>query len=158
MYPAAQLPDAVVCGGRTFGNSPCAGKGVLDLGARERVDEIGLEGEIDLRPGRQRGGALEQPRGAVEVQPADRGQARRHRPLAGRQRLDGAAVEDLALDRAALEHGPLGRRELVEPGGEQRLERRRDDHLAAPVAVVRHHQHLADEQRVPPGRPRDLLA
>ena len=52
--------------------------------------------------------------------PADeRGQARRHLRLLRCERLHGAAVEDLALDRAALEHPPLGRVELVEAGGEQ---------------------------------------
>ena len=40
--------------------------------------------------------------------------------LVGRERLDGAAVEDLALDRPALEHAPLGGLELVEARGEQR--------------------------------------
>ena len=40
----------------------------------------------------------------------------------GAERLHGAAVEDLALDRAALEHPPLGRVELVEAGREQRLQ------------------------------------
>ena len=44
----------------------------------------------------------------------ERGQARRHLGLLGCERLDGAAVEDLALDRAPLEHAPLGRLELVE--------------------------------------------
>ena len=60
----------------------------------------------------------------------ERGQARRHLGLLGCERLHGAAVEDLALDRAALEHASLGRLELVEPGSEQRLQRRRDDDLA----------------------------
>ena len=46
------------------------------------------------------------------------------------ERLDGAAVEDLALDRTSLEHGALGALELVEPRGEERLQRRRDDDLA----------------------------
>ena len=62
------------------------------------------------------------------------------------ERLDGAAVEDLALDRAALEHAPLGRLELVEARREQRLQGGRDDHLAVRLAGHRHH--LLDEERV----------
>ena len=46
------------------------------------------------------------------------------------QRLDRAAVEELALDGAALEHRSLRLLELVEPGGEQRLQRRRNGDLA----------------------------
>ena len=42
------------------------------------------------------------------------------------ERLDGAAVEDLALDRAPLEHRALRPVELVEAGREQRAQRRRD--------------------------------
>jgi hypothetical protein len=45
-------------------------------------------------------------------------------------------VEDLALDRRALEHGPLGALEPVEPGREQCLERGRDDHLAVARAIA----------------------
>ena len=47
--------------------------------------------------------------------------ARRAEPrclLAFRERLDRASVEDASLDRAPLEHRPLGGIELVEPGGE----------------------------------------
>ena len=43
--------------------------------------------------------------------------------------------------------------ELVEPGREQRAERRR--HLDARLAVACHRQHLGDEERVAPGRPLD---
>ena len=39
-------------------------------------------------------------------------------------------MEDLALDGAALEHAAVGRIELVEPGGEQRVDRRRHSDLA----------------------------
>ena len=74
---------------------------------------------------------------------------------------DRAAMEDLALDGAALDHCALGRRQAVESRGEQRLDRRRDGDLsevghgdpalAAPLeiaAVDEHADHLLDEQRV----------
>ena len=76
----------------------------------------------------------------------ERGQARGDLGLLGRECLHGAAVEDLALDRAALEHAPLARLELVEPGREQRLQRRRDDDLA--LRLSGHRDHLLDEERV----------
>ena len=50
----------------------------------------------------------------------------------GVERLHGAAVEDLALDRPALQHPPLGRVELVEARRQQRLQRRRHLDLAVP--------------------------
>ena len=81
------------------------------------------------------------------------GQLRRHLGLVVDERLDGAAVEDLALDRRALEHRALAALEGVEACREQRLERRRDDRLA----VFRHREHLADEERVASGGPRNLL-
>ena len=62
-----------------------------------------------------------------------------HVRLVGRERLDGAAVEDLAFDRASLEHAPLGRLELVEACCEQRLQGGRNDHLAVRLAGHRHH-------------------
>jgi hypothetical protein len=88
---------------------------------------------------------------------ADEGrQAWCHRRLFRHERLDGTAVEDLALDRAALEHRPLGLFELVEARREQRLEGRRDDYLAVPLAG--HRQHLADEEGVPSRCARDVVA
>ena len=86
----------------------------------------------------------------------ERGEARGDLRLLGRERLDGAAVEDLALDRAALEHASLGRLELVEPGREQRLQRRRDDDLA--VRLAGHRDHLLDEERVAARGASDPLA
>ena len=56
-----------------------------------------------------------------QLLPDECGESRRHLGLLGRERLDGASVEDLALDRTALEHAPLGRLELVEARREQRL-------------------------------------
>ena len=55
-------------------------------------------------------------------------------------------MEDLAFDRPTLEHAALGRVELVEPRGEQRLDRRRHRDVAA--AVGHHRDHLLDEERV----------
>ena len=86
----------------------------------------------------------------------ERGEARGDLRLVGRECLDGAAVEDLALDRAALEHASLGRLELVESGGEQRLQRRRDDDLA--LGLVGHRDHLLDEERVAARGASDPLA
>ena len=94
--------------------------------------------------------------GADQLAAHERGQPRRHLRLLRAERLDGAAVEDLALDRAALEHPPLAGVELVEAGGEQRLQGRR--HLDLVARLTRHRQHLADEQRVAAGRSGDLRA
>ncbi len=89
--------------------------------------------------------------GTDELLPHERGQPRDHDRLLGNERLDGASVEHAAFDRPALEHGALGRLELVEPRGEQRLDRRR--HRDVPVARLLHERdHLLDEQRVPLGR------
>ena len=50
---------------------------------------------------------------------------------------------------APLEHAALGRLELVEAGGEQRLQGRRDADLA--VGRVGHREHLRDEERIAAG-------
>ena len=76
--------------------------------------------------------------------------------LIRRERLDGAAVEDLALDRASLEHAPLRRLELVEARGEQRLQGGRYGDVA--VGLAAHRQHLADEERVAARRAGDPRA
>ena len=68
--------------------------------------------------------------------------------LVGRERLDRAAVEDLALDGAALEHRPLRGLELVEARGEQGPDRRRHDDLAV-ARLAGHRRHLFEEERVP---------
>ena len=75
----------------------------------------------------------------------------------GAERLHRAAVEDAPLDRAALEHVPLGCIELVEAGGQQRLDRRRHRDLAA--SRLRHERdHLLHVQRVALGRIEDPAA
>ena len=83
--------------------------------------------------------------GADELVAHERGEPGRDLRLLGRQRLHGAAMEDLALDRASLEHAPLGLVELVEAGCEQRLQRRRHVDLLVPGG---HREHLRDEERV----------
>ena len=86
----------------------------------------------------------------------ERGQPRSHLGLIGCERLDGTPMEDLPLDRAALEHAPLGRLELVQPRRQQRLQRGRDNHLD--VCVAGHRQHLLDEERIAARRSSDPLA
>ena len=66
----------------------------------------------------------------------------------GRELLHGAAVEDLALDGAAADHVPLAGAEPVEPGLEERLNRRRDDDLSLAAVLAHGGEHLLDEQRI----------
>ena len=68
---------------------------------------------------------------------------------------DGAAVEDLALDRPAFENVSLGRVELVEPRGKERLDRRRNGNRASVVGLLDERQHLLDEERVATRRSAD---
>ena len=56
-------------------------------------------------------------------------------------------MEDLALDRAALEDVTLGGVELVEPGGQQSMDRRRYGDVRL-VLLGEHRHHLFDEERV----------
>ena len=63
----------------------------------------------------------------------ERREVRGHLGLRGRQRLDGASMEDLALDRTAFEDATFGGLELIEPSREQCLQRGGNDHLAIPV-------------------------
>ena len=72
------------------------------------------------------------------------------------ERLNRAAVEDLAFDCSDLEHGSLRARKLVETGGHECLESRRDDNVG--VALARDRDHLGDEERVSTRRPCDLPA
>ena len=68
--------------------------------------------------------------GPDELLTDERSQAWSHVRLVGRQSLHGAAVEDLALDRAAFEHASLERVELVEACRKERLQGGSDNHLA----------------------------
>ncbi len=74
-----------------------------------------------------------------------------------RERHDRAAVEDLALHRAALEHASLARLELVEARSQQRLDRRRHRDVPHPL-LGEHRNHLLDEERVAAGGLEDPLA
>nr|MBA3787365.1 hypothetical protein [Actinomycetota bacterium] len=77
-----------------------------------------------------------------------------HGGLVDRQSLNGASVEDLALDRPTLERLALGPRELVDPGSEERLDRGRNAHVLT-SALAHHRQHLLHEERVPFSRSQD---
>ena len=66
------------------------------------------------------------PVGTDQVLPGQHRQPGRDLGLLGRERLNGAAVEELSFDGTALEHGALGRVELVEAGSEERTQSRRD--------------------------------
>jgi hypothetical protein len=70
--------------------------------------------------------------------------------------LHAATMEDLSFDGGSFENGPLAGLQLVESGGEQRLQRRRDDDLA--LRRECHADHLVHEERVAAGGPRDSLA
>jgi hypothetical protein len=91
--------------------------------------------------------------GADQLAAGERREPRRQPGLLRCQRLHGPAVEDLALDRATLEHAPLGRVEPVEASREERLQRLRHHDLVS--GVGRHRQHLADEEWIPASRSRD---
>ena len=87
------------------------------------------------------------PVGPDEVLPDECDQCRpERRPHGRRQELgDGATVEAPPLDGGALDPGALIRLEAVDARGEERLQRRRDGHLA--VFLSNRHQ-LFDEKRV----------
>src|SRR5262249_61149397 len=76
-------------------------------------------------------------------------------PLVGAESRDAAAVEALALDGAALEHVPLRGLELVEPSGEQSLDRRRNGNGVPVVRAAEERQHLLDEERIAAGSTAD---
>src|SRR5436190_6596016 len=80
----------------------------------------------------------------------------RHLALSRRKRLDSAAVEELALDRAALERLPLRWCKLVQTGREKRAKCRRNGDLA--VALFGHREHLSDKERVASGRLGDAFS
>ena len=99
-------------------------------------------------------------RASISSCPSTRGRS------AGRRQLeDGAAMEDLAFDRASLEDGAVLAAEPVEAGGEQSLDRRWQGELgqlarrrqrAVPAEqqplVDEHRDHLLDEERIALGR------
>ena len=92
--------------------------------------------------------------GSHELPPDQRCQPRRHLRLLRCQSLHPAPVEELALDRAPLEHPPLGLVQLVEPDREQRLQRRR---YLDVLLLAGHRQHLRDEEWIAARGVRDPL-
>src|SRR4051812_10904881 len=76
--------------------------------------------------------------------------------VALQQRCDSLACELLAFDRGGLDDRALGGWESVEPGRDQRLDRRRDGGYGS--GVVEHHgDDLLDEQRIAVGDVEDVL-
>src|SRR5712691_2813548 len=61
---------------------------------------------------------------------------------------DGATVEDFPLHRATLDHGALVPTEPIETRLQQRVDRRRHNHLSADTVLAHHCDHLFDEQRI----------
>ena len=103
------------------------------------------------------------PVGPDQLLPDERLQVVPHRlaQIVGRQLSNGAAVEDLALDRAALDDRPLVSAQPVESRREERMDRRRNRdpreiarrHPRAVAAreqpvVDQHREHLLDEERI----------
>ena len=64
-------------------------------------------------------------------------------------------MEELAFDRASLEDAALVSLQLVEPGRQERLQRRR--HRDVVRRALRHRDHLRQVEGVPAGRVRDAL-
>ena len=85
----------------------------------------------------------------------ERREARSHLGLA-REGLHRSAVEDLALDRSTFEYRSLRELQLVEASGEQGLQGRWHDHVAACLAGHRHH--LGDEEGIAARGVDDVLA
>jgi hypothetical protein len=81
----------------------------------------------------------------------------RHRRLAVCKSLDRAVMEEVPLDRAALEHRALARVELVETRGQERLDRRRDADLCLAARGAYERVHLLEEERIPLGDRDDAL-
>ena len=87
-----------------------------------------------------------------------RGRWCRSRPRRGSppsHRTDRARVQDLAHDRRDLDQAPFIGRELVQPGGEQRRDRRRDWHIGE--VVVGPIDRLQDQATLVDQEPGDLL-
>ena len=75
----------------------------------------------------------------------------------GRELGDGATMEHLALDRAALHHHAHVAVERVDAGLEERMDRRRNDDLAVAAVLTNHREHLLDVERVAGRGDRDAL-
>src|SRR6185437_3894921 len=85
--------------------------------------------------------------GADELLANERDELPEHGFRRGYECLDRAAVEQLALDRAAFEHATFRSIELIDARGQQRLDRRWHRHRLRP-RVACHRDHLLDEERV----------
>ena len=96
----------------------------------------------------------DRPIGADQLLARQSSQARRHLRLVRGEHLHGAAVEDLALHRATLEHGSLRVIELVEAGGKECAQGWRN----VDIAALRDREHLGQKQRVAPSGRRNPLA
>ena len=77
-----------------------------------------------------------------------RGERLDHTPVVGQLR-DRSAVEDLTLDRTALQGRPLDLAEVIEPGGEERVERRRQ--LVRGAVLGQQRGQLFEKERVAAG-------
>ena len=83
-------------------------------------------------------------------------QAGLHLRFLGGEGLHGATVEDTPLDGASLQHSAFSWLELVDPRGEQGLNRSRHSDLAV-ARVLDERDHLLDEERIPLRRVADPL-
>ena len=74
--PAAELADTIARRRGTLGEGVCAPERFVALACPEQgVGELGFEGEVELGPGYERGGALEQADGGAVVLAEDRAAA-----------------------------------------------------------------------------------
>src|SRR5436190_7439986 len=92
--------------------------------------------------------------GLEELLPYEGGETCADLALVGSEHLDGPAMEDAPFDRAALQHRPLRRVELIEPRRQERLNRRWHRDVAV-RGVAKEPDHLLDEERIPLGRVAD---
>ena len=132
--------------GGTLGDP--AGEARVQVGAgrfRER-----LVGRVADQQVAEAKGVLSRKLRAIRAQqfPANERRERRHElGSVRRERLDCPAVEHAPLDRAAPEHVPLDGVELIEPRGQQGLDRRR--HGDGVIRRLAHERdHLLDEERI----------
>ena len=98
--------------------------------------------------------------GSEQLLPRE-GEQRAAQPIGlvrGQKLGDGAAVEQPTFDRSALQHRALPRLEAIDPGREERLDRRRHRLVRSLRIVGEHGEHLLDEQRIALGGVDDPVA
>ena len=98
--------------------------------------------------------------GAEQLLPRE-GEQRAAEPIGlvrGQKLGDRAAVEQPTFDRGALQHRTLPRLEAIDPGREERLDRRRHRLVRNLGIVGEHGEHLLDEQRIALGGMDDPVA